>query len=143
MVLKSIRQQQLYSLIDYYARGNKSEFARFLGVSPQGVSTWLARGSFDFELIYSKCDNISADWLLTGEGHMVAESKIDSPGQQIDYSKELSTLTRALAHANETILLQQKYIVNGCNTAYKKPPPSKTGLQASVSQAEGDLEEGN
>lgn len=142
MVSKEIRKRQLLSLIDSYADGNKSEFARMLGVSPQGISTWLARGSFDYELIYTKCESISADWLLTGAGNMIAESEIDFPGLQIDYFKELSTLSRALAHANETMLLQQKFITSNCNTEKKNPPPSKICLQASACQTEDKSEEG-
>ena len=57
-------------LIKHYADGNKSRFASMLGVSPQAVSTWEKRNTFDIELIYSKCENLNAKWLLTGIGEM-------------------------------------------------------------------------
>lgn len=41
-----------------------------LGVSPQAISTWEKRNTFDIELIYSKCENLNAKWLLTGIGEM-------------------------------------------------------------------------
>lgn len=65
------KKDQLLQLIDHFSNGNKSSFAAMIGVTPQGLSTWLARGTFDIERIYSKCENISAEWLLTGEGDML------------------------------------------------------------------------
>lgn len=63
----------LQALIDHYDNGNKSQFAKRLGVSAQGVSTWLSRGTLDIELIYSKCENLNSQWLLTGRGDMLAD----------------------------------------------------------------------
>lgn len=61
----------LTQLIEHYEEGSKSRFAKRLGISPQGVSTWLSRGTIDYELVYAKCENINADWLLSGEGSML------------------------------------------------------------------------
>ena len=44
----------LNALIDYYSGGIKAKFAEKIGVKPQTINTWLLRGSFDTELIYSK-----------------------------------------------------------------------------------------
>lgn len=65
------KRRMLEELIDHYAEGNKAKFARMLEVSPQTVSTWISRESFDAELIYTKCEGISGDWLLSGEGPML------------------------------------------------------------------------
>ena len=62
----------ILSLIEHYSNGNKAQFANILGITPQGLSTWIKRDSFDIELIFSKCEGISAEWLLTGEGDMFA-----------------------------------------------------------------------
>ena len=51
------------------------DFARFLGISSQAVSNWYARNTFDSELLYTKCDFLSADWLLTGRGSMLREEQ--------------------------------------------------------------------
>lgn len=61
----------LTQLIEHYEEGNKTRFAKRLGISPQGISTWLSRGTIDYELVYAKCENINADWLLSGEGSML------------------------------------------------------------------------
>lgn len=52
-----------------------AEFARFLGISSQAVSNWYSRNTFDAELLYTKCDFISPDWLLTGRGSMLRENQ--------------------------------------------------------------------
>lgn len=64
----------LEALIAHYTGGNKSQFAKMLGVKPQTINTWDSRSTFDIELIYSKCEHISADWLLTGKGPMLKTS---------------------------------------------------------------------
>lgn len=61
----------LEQLINYYTDGNKTRFAEQIGVKPQTINSWLTRNSYDAELIYSKCVNVSADWLLSGEGSMI------------------------------------------------------------------------
>lgn len=69
------KKEMLNALINHYERGNKSQFAKRLGVSAQGLSTWLSRNTFDIELIYSKCENINPEWLLTGKGNMLKEQE--------------------------------------------------------------------
>lgn len=65
------KKDMLEALIDHFANGVKSQMANLLGVTPQAVSTWLIRNTFDLELIYSKCEGINPDWLLTGQGKML------------------------------------------------------------------------
>lgn len=67
----------LNALIAHYCGGNKSQFAKKLGVKPQTINTWENRNSFDLELIYSKCEYISGDWLLTGEGEMLKSPHVE------------------------------------------------------------------
>lgn len=67
------KKDMILALIEHYSNGNKAQFANLLGISPQGLSTWIKRESFDIELIFSKCEGISADWLLTGKGSMLIQ----------------------------------------------------------------------
>ena len=60
----------ILALIEHYSNGNKAQFASLIGITPQGLSTWIKRESFDIELIFSKCEGISAQWLLSGNGDM-------------------------------------------------------------------------
>ena len=68
----------LEQLINYYTDGNKTRFAELVGVKPQTINSWLTRNSYDAELIYSKCVNVSADWLLSGEGSMIKADTVPS-----------------------------------------------------------------
>ena len=67
------KREILQQLINVYTEGNKSRFADMLEVTPQTVSSWLSRNKFDLDRIYSKCEGLSAHWLLTGEGSMMSE----------------------------------------------------------------------
>lgn len=66
-------------MINHYSGGNKSEFARMIGVSPQAINTWISRDTFDIDMIYSNCVNLSAEWLLTGEGDMLVSTQPTLP----------------------------------------------------------------
>ena len=65
------KKDRLLRLIEHYSDGNKSEFARMIGVSPQAVNTWISRNTFDIDIVYAKCISISPEWLLTGKGPML------------------------------------------------------------------------
>lgn len=64
------------ALISHYSNGNKAHFANILGIKPQTINSWITRNTFDAELIYSKCVNVSADWLMTGRGEMLRKNGI-------------------------------------------------------------------
>lgn len=57
----------------HYGFKSDAEFARFLGVKPQTLASWYSRNTFDIDLLYSKCVDIDANWLLTGQGEMLKE----------------------------------------------------------------------
>ncbi len=48
-----------------------SELANFLGISQPVLANWKKRNTFDVNLIFTKCEVINANWLLTGEGNML------------------------------------------------------------------------
>lgn len=72
---------------------SNAEFARILGISPQNLSNWYKRKTFDVNLILRKFTNVNESWLLTGEGEMlksdipvVAENmNVISTGRVIPY----------------------------------------------------------
>lgn len=66
-------------LVNYYADGNKARFSALLGIKPQTLSMWLTRNSFDAELLFTKCEDLSGDWLLSGgQGDMLRSVNIIS-----------------------------------------------------------------
>lgn len=69
------KKERLEALINYYADGRSTKFAKLLGVAPSTVSTWLNRGTLDYDFIFSKCETISPEWLLSGEGEMLKTNR--------------------------------------------------------------------
>lgn len=58
----------------HYNFKTNADFAAFLGIAPTTLSSWYSRNSIDYELISSKCVEIDANWLLTGEGEIAKTS---------------------------------------------------------------------
>lgn len=65
------KREMLESLINHYTDGNQAKFAQKLGIPAQNISAWIKRETFNAELIYKKCEGVSADWLLSGKGEML------------------------------------------------------------------------
>lgn len=76
------KKEMLEMVINHYEDGNKAQFAKRLGISPQALSMWFTRNSFDAELLYNKCDGLSGDWLLSGEGEMFKTSQKVNVGNE-------------------------------------------------------------
>lgn len=79
----------LNDIMNHLGVKKKSDFAKFLGIAPTTLSSWYARNTFDKDLIYSKCEFLNPNWLLTGEGEMLKEPKcnikfMNSIGQRIN-----------------------------------------------------------
>ena len=85
------KKDMILALIEHYSNGNKAQFASLLGISPQGLSTWIKRESFDIELVFSKCEGLSAQWLLTGDGEMF-ENNNQTKSKENAESDEISLL---------------------------------------------------
>jgi hypothetical protein len=47
-----------------------SALASYFGIKPNTVSAWRKRGKLNYEILFTKCENIHKEWLLTGEGEM-------------------------------------------------------------------------
>ena len=41
-------------IVTWYGLKNKTELARFLGVTPQTISNWYSRDSIDYDLIFGR-----------------------------------------------------------------------------------------
>lgn len=90
------KSDMLESLINYYTDGNKAKFAAMVGITPQLVSNWLNRGTFDAELLFAKCESVSAEWLLSGNGDMVVNENTHIDNTSTENNDELLALCKAL-----------------------------------------------
>lgn len=88
----------LDSIKAHYNFRNNADFARFLGITPQTLSNWYTRCTYDAEILHSKCLDISADWLLSRQGEMLRKPKnpvsneptaSESPTIELSIYKEL------------------------------------------------------
>lgn len=102
-----------------------SEFAKFLGLKQNTISSWKSRNSLDYDLIISKCDQINANWLLTGEGEML-KSKVSNNNLEPDANfEEIQGLTDVALY--DVQLLEEKLkkankrikILEDLNESYK------------------------
>ena len=73
----------LNKLIDIYADGNKSRFAKMMGTTPQNIGNWIRRGTMPYEEIYKICVDVNPHWLLTGQGEvLISHTPQNSPQQE-------------------------------------------------------------
>lgn len=63
----------------HYGFKNDREFASFLGIMPNTLSNWHRRNTMDHQLVITKCEEISGNWLLTGKGSMLKNPKAEIP----------------------------------------------------------------
>ena len=99
----------LKELIEHYSEGKNTDFAQKLGVKPQTISSWMARNTFDIELIYAKCENLDANWLLTGEGSMYRDTAVMSGTAPPDRDEIIQLLRDKIDNQQKIIdLLEDK-----------------------------------
>ena len=71
MMTQERRVEKLKQIAEYYGISRNVDFAKFFGISEPTAFNRMKMGVLDFEEIYSKCPDISADWLLGDEGPML------------------------------------------------------------------------
>lgn len=80
---------------------NDAEFARFLDIKPNTLSNWYTRNSIDYQKIITKCEDIDANWLLTGEGDMIKKEddkvmQVSEPGLNHRKTKDAMITTQRI-----------------------------------------------
>ena len=65
-ILKEIKHQLGFT--------SDADFARFLGISPQTLSSWYRRKMYDIDVLYAKCVDINPEFLISGRGEMLRKS---------------------------------------------------------------------
>ncbi len=93
---------------EHYGFKSDAEFARFLDITPQNLSNWYTRNTFDVERIYTKCEEINPEWLLSGKGNMLKEAQDTTTPTPETQSEESSQ--ELLEAKNKIIALQEEKI---------------------------------
>lgn len=65
------KQDVLNRLKEAYNIQKDTDLAGLLGISKSTLSNWVSRDSLDYDKVFSKCEHINIDWLLTGRGSML------------------------------------------------------------------------
>ncbi|MBD5205642.1 MAG: bacteriophage CI repressor [Bacteroidales bacterium] len=79
------------------------ELGDILGISKAAVSNWRKRNSIDLERVFSVCEHINFDWLITGRGNMTHEVKSETVNQS---NSEL--MDRIVSQAEEIGRLKER-----------------------------------
>ena len=99
----------LEALINHFTDGNKARFAAMVGVSPQTISKWIARNTFDAEALYANCDGVSASWLLSGNGDML-ENNYQHGNTQIGNPELLNLCCELVANYRQRDAVMAKLV---------------------------------
>lgn len=67
------KQDIISRLKEAYNIQKDTDLANLLGISKSTLSNWISRDSIDYDRVFSKCEHINIDWLLTGRGSMLKE----------------------------------------------------------------------
>lgn len=102
----------------HYNFKSDAQFARFLGIKPQTLASWQARGSFDIELLYSKCREINPGWMISGEGEMLLSNVDFKNSAGVSKSEFLSKTDKAMQY-NQIIPLYDIHATAGLVTLFQ------------------------
>lgn len=69
------KQDIISRLKEAYNIQKDTDLANLLGISKSTLSNWISRDSIDYDRVFSKCEHINIDWLLTGRGSMLREER--------------------------------------------------------------------
>ena len=82
------KQEILNRLKEAYNIQKDTDLATLLGISKSTLSNWMSRDTIDYDRVFSKCEHINIDWLLTGHGSMQKEETTPLMGDEVT-AKEL------------------------------------------------------
>ena len=89
------------------AVGTDKELAETLGIKKATLSNWRTRNSIDFPLVFSFCEPINIDWLITGRGE---PNNLEStkPSLVVESGNNDKLLDRVVEQAEEIGRLKER-----------------------------------
>lgn len=100
----------ILSEIKKYKKFNSDkEFASYMGISPQNLAKWYERNTYDIDKVFNSFPELSAEWLITGEGQMLKNeySCKDMSSIASDYT---ATYGKKSESINDTIRAKDEHI---------------------------------
>lgn len=117
MAIEKDKHLILNRIKSHYKFKSDAQLGRFLGVASNTLANWRKRNSIDLELILTKCEELNASWLCSGQGMPTNEypnieenpvSVIEEAFEKISSAKdaEIARLLQLLASHEATIAAQ-------------------------------------
>lgn len=125
---------------EFYGFQTDVDFARYLGITPQVLSNWKSRNSFDAELLYGKCPELNPSWLLRGDGPMTNQTEVGR--KHVNEDKSPYTLRKRLNYLEKEIKAlteADKIMTNSGNEIKKAIKLLENQLKETREQLEGLL----
>lgn len=98
----------LENIINTFAGGNKTAFARAIGILPQSLQGWLQRGKIEYDVIFKAYPSINPVWMLTnGEEGDITDVNFN-PHKEEDENAEIIALRAENDVLREVIGLRKK-----------------------------------
>ncbi len=105
----------------HYKFKTDSEFARFLGVNSQNIRNWYNRNNYNANLLIDKCQDISPQFIITGEGEMLRENEqISKASVNSDEWKEKAVLWMKIASERLEMIEMQREVIQMLKDEIKK-----------------------
>lgn len=93
----------LNKIKEYKKFVSDKEFAICLGISPQNLAKWYERNTFDIDKVFTAIPELSAEWLLTGNGDMLKKASSVPIEEADSLDHKIQLLTQRLEMQEKTI----------------------------------------
>ena len=100
---------KLSVIADKYTHGNISALSRLLKLSPTAVNAWLKRDTFDADLLLRTFPDLSAEWLMRGDGPMLLSERT-APDTTAELTEALAIIKQQAATIDSLHKLLDNYI---------------------------------
>ena len=98
----------LETICNVFFSGNKSAFAKQIGILPQTLNGWMSRGRIEYDTIYKNVTGISPVWLLTNGEQGDIQDVNFNPHKEEDENAEIIALRAENDVLREVIGLRKK-----------------------------------
>lgn len=98
------KKQIINDLKAHYGYKSDTDFAGFLGISVQTLSSWKTRNTYDIDLLYAKCVNVDGNFLLTGKGNIEKRNVNDLlPNETVTKRVTFSNKTKNIKNVTDLV----------------------------------------
>lgn len=108
----------LNKIKEYYNFNTDIELADFLGVNKSTLSNWYKRNSIDYDLVFSKCEQIDKNWLLGSESTSAPTTLTIKETEQYHDVARLDSLKHDLILEDQEIFIYDISAAAGLSTVF-------------------------